>query len=112
MKIQFLASSQPGLRWMMQYYRTNPQLDQKKAFQNFDVAQRRICERSPPRETFEDLADVWEVSIQRTAFAFLYTIRGDTVYIIDVRDQRGYRSAEALRSFDRELKKKYGLDKL
>ena len=82
MKIQFLTSSQPG----------------------------RICDLSPPRETFEDLSDVWQVNIQRTAFAFLYTIRGDTAYIIDVRDQRGYRSAEALRSFDRELKKKFDLN--
>jgi len=107
MKIQFLESSQPGLRWMMQYYRTNPQLNQKMAFQNFEVAKRRIRDLSPPKETYEDLSNVWEVSIQRTAFSFLYTIRTDTAYIIDVRDQRGYRSAEALRSFDRELRKKY-----
>jgi hypothetical protein len=108
MKIQFLGSSQPGLRWMMQYYRANPQLDRSRAFQSFEVAKRRICDLSPPKETYEDFSDVWEVSIQRTAFAFLYTIRADTAYIIDVRDQRGYRSAEALRSFDRELRKNYG----
>ena len=95
---------------MLQYYRENPQLDQKRAFQNFEATQKRICELSPPRETFEDFNNVWEVKIQRTAFAFLYTIRGDTAYIIDVRDQRGLRSAAALRSFDRELKKKFGLD--
>jgi hypothetical protein len=108
MKIQFLGSSQAGLRWMMQYYRDNPQLDRKRALQSFEVTKRRICELVPPKESYEDFKDVWEVSIQRTAFSFLYTIRGDTAYIIDVRDQRGYRSAEALRSFNRELRKKYG----
>ena len=108
MKIQFLSSAQPGLRWMLQYYRSNSQLDQKKAFQSFEATKQRICDLSPPKETYEDFEDVWEAKIQRTAFAFLYTIRGDTAYIIDVRDQRGLRSAAALRSFDRELKKKYG----
>ena len=93
---------------MMQYYRVNPQLNRARAFQSFEVAKRRIRDLAPPRETYEDFEGVWEVSIQHTAFAFLYTIRADTVFIIDVRDQRGYRSAEALRKFDRELRRKFG----
>lgn len=93
----------------MRYYRENPQLDQKKAFQSFEATQLRICELSPPRETFEDFENVWEVKIQRTAFAFLYTIRGDTAYVIDVRDQRGLRSAAALRTFSSELRMKHGV---
>ncbi len=35
MKIQFLESSNQGLRWMKEYYKNNPQLDHKKAFENF-----------------------------------------------------------------------------
>jgi hypothetical protein len=93
---------------MVQYYRNNPQLDQAKAFASFEVAKQRITSLAPPKETFEDFEDVWEVKIQRTAFSMLYTIRGQTAYVIDIRDQRGQRSATALRVFDRELKRKYG----
>lgn len=92
---------------MVQYYRNNPQLDQAKAFASFEVAKQRISDVAPPKETFEDFEDVWEVKIQRTAFSMLYTIRGLTAYVIDIRDQRGRRSATALRVFNRELKSKY-----
>jgi|UPI00030358AB hypothetical protein len=107
MQIEFLQTSQPGLRWMIQYYRSNPQLSEAKAFASFAATERRIAELAPPRETFADLKDVWEVKIQKTAFSFLYTIQGQTVYVIDIRDQRGHRSAEALRAFDRELRQRY-----
>jgi hypothetical protein len=107
MKVEFLQTSQPGLRWMIQYYRSNPQLSEVKAFASFAATERRIAELTPPRETFADLKDVWEVKIQKTAFSFLYTIQGQTVYVIDIRDQRGHRSAEALRAFDRELRQRY-----
>jgi hypothetical protein len=107
MKIEFLQTSQPGLRWMIQYYRSNPQLSEAKAFASFAATERRIAELAPPRETFADLKDVWEVKIQKTAFSFLYTIQGQIVYVIDIRDQRGHRSAEALRAFDRELRQRY-----
>lgn len=108
MKIQFLETSQPGLLWMLQYYRENPQLNRAKAFASFEVTKQRMAEYSLPKETFEDLENVWEAKIQKTAFSFLYTIRGQTVYVIDIRDQRGHRSAAALRAFDRELQRKYG----
>ncbi len=92
---------------MIQYYRNNSQLDEAKAFASFAATERGICDLAPPKETFEDFEDVWEVKIQKTAFSFLYTIHGQTAYVIDIRDQRGHRSAAALRIFDRELRKKY-----
>jgi hypothetical protein len=107
MQVEFLQTSQPGLRWMIQYYRSNPQLNQARAFASFSATERRIADLAPPRETFAGLKNVWEVKIQKTAFSFLYTIQDQTVYVIDIRDQRGHRSAEALRAFDRELRKKY-----
>ena len=108
MKVEYLQTSQPGLRWMMQYYRSNPQLNKSKAFASFAATERRMAELPPPKETFAGLTDVWEATIPKTAFSFLYTIREATVYVIDVRDQRGYRSAEALALFDRELRQRYG----
>jgi hypothetical protein len=104
MKIQFLETSQLGLRWMVQYYRGNPQLNRAKAFQSLEATKQRICTLSPPRETFENFDEVWEATILHTAFSILYTIRRDTVYVIDIRDQRGNRSAEALGRFHRELR--------
>ena len=107
MKIQFLQTAEPGLRWMRYYYRINPQLDVKKAFENYKNTKDRIRNSPPPRETYEDFESVWEVSIQRTHFSILYTVRANTVFIIDIRDQRGNRSAPALRKFTTELKNKY-----
>ena len=92
---------------MVQYYRRNPQLDEAKAFASFAATERRIAELAPPRETFAGFKNIWEAKIQKTAFSFLYTIRGKTVYVIDIRDQRGHPSAEALRAFDRELRQRY-----
>jgi hypothetical protein len=40
--------------------------------------------------------------IQGTSFSLLYTVARDTVWIIDIRDQRGRRSADALRRFLRD----------
>lgn len=107
MKVQFLETSQPGLVWMLQYYRENPQLNRAKALASFETTKQRMTEYSPPKETFEDFEDVWEAKIQKTAFSFLYTIRNETVYVIDIRDQRGHRSAAALRAYDRELRARY-----
>lgn len=108
MKIEFLQTSQPGLRWMVQYYRDNPQLNEAKAFASFEASKQRMAELPPPRETFWGMQGVWEAKIQKTAFSFLYTIREQTVFVIDVRDQRGERSAEALRAFNKELQQRYG----
>lgn len=94
---------------MVQYYRSNPQLNEVKAFASFAATERRMAELPPTNETFWGLKGVWEAKIQKTAFSFIYTIRGQTVYVIDVRDQRGQRSAEALRAFDRELRQREGL---
>ena len=53
---------------------------------------------------FEDFDAVREYLIQGTSFSLLYTVEQDTVWVIDVRDQRGQRSAEALQQFLRELR--------
>lgn len=109
MKIQFLETSQPGLSWMISYYEDNPQLDRDRAFLNFDSALEYMKDHPRKKETFGGFSDVWEKKINYTAYSFLYTIRNSTIFVIDVRDQRGHRSAEALRYFKIELARKYGL---
>lgn len=45
-----------------------------------------------------------EYLLQGTCFSLIYTVARETVWIIDIHDQRGRRSAEALRDFTRELR--------
>ncbi|NRA85893.1 MAG: hypothetical protein HRU28_00575 [Rhizobiales bacterium] len=94
---------------MMQYYRKNPQLNRDRAFKNYEIAKSLLRDFSSLAEKFEDFEDVWEKNVTLTAFSILYTIRRETIYVIDIRDQRGNRSADALRRFNSELRNKYGL---
>jgi hypothetical protein len=53
---------------------------------------------------FEGMGEVREYSIQGTNFSILYTLARGTIWVIDIRDTRGLRSAEALNNFQRELR--------
>jgi len=72
MKIEFLQTSQPGLRWIVQYDRNNPQLNEAKAFASFEATKQRMAELPPPRETFWGMQGVWEAKIQKSVFISLY----------------------------------------
>jgi hypothetical protein len=61
-------------------------------------------------ERFEDYENVGEQRILETPFSLLYTTAQDIIRIIDLRDTRGMRSAEALSVFTRDLKTRYGID--
>lgn len=39
-----------------------------------------------------------------TVFSFLYMVKNETVWIIDMHDQGGFRSADVLRQFAAELR--------
>ena len=103
MKLQFLQTFAHGMRWMKQYYTTRPQLNYVTAKLSLRATLQRIKSSPPAKETFDGFENVWEAKITRTAFSILYSIYGDTVFVIDVRDQRGNRSATALRHFRIEL---------
>lgn len=94
---------------MRSYYRNNPQLDRSKALAALQRAEQTLCEFPASGATFQDLDGVREYVIQGTAFSLLYTVARDTIWIIDVHDQRGLRSADALRLFNRELRLRYGV---
>jgi hypothetical protein len=114
MKVRYLETATPGLVWMKRYFQTQPQLDRISAFENFDKT-RNLLKRFPEaREYFEDFTDVREIHVAHSAFSILYTCIDDTIFIIDIRDSRGLRSAAALRKFAAELRGKYklGLSKL
>jgi hypothetical protein len=104
MRLAYLATSEAGLRWMRTYYRRNPQLDLRRAAASLGNAETILREHPAAGRRFEDYAKVREYPIQGTSFSLLYTVARDTVWIIDVHDQRGQRSAEALRDFTRQLR--------
>jgi hypothetical protein len=108
MNIQILETAELGIRWMKKYFLSNPQLNSADAFHNFNSAKTLLKERPYTGEKYEDHDEVRELNISKTAFSILYTLKSDTIYIIDIRDQRGNRSAEAVRKYATELRTKYG----
>ncbi len=103
MKLEYLRTSQPGLRWMRAYYRRHPQLDIRRAAAALQTAEAVLREHPAAGRRFEDFDAVREYLIQGTAFSLLYTVARETVWVIDIRDQRGRRNPEAIRDFLREL---------
>ncbi len=107
MKIQFLESSNPSLRWMKEYYKNNPQLDNKKVFENFLQTQLLLCQQPFSGNKYENFDDIRELKIPKSNFSILYTHKRNTNVVIDIRDQRGLRSSIALEEFNMKLRKKY-----
>ena len=109
MEITYLETSEPGLRWMHSYYRQNPQLDYGKAVASLVKAEAVLKDRPFSGRVFEDYEQVRQYQIGNTAFAILYTVERETIWIIDIRDTRGRRSADALRVFNDTIRNTYGL---
>ena len=97
MRLRYLATAEPGLRWFRRYYRKNQQLNLAKAIGALRRAEATLGEFPFTGEVYEDFEVVREQEILGTAFSLLYTVARDTVWVIDLRDQRGQRSAESLR---------------
>ena len=102
MELRYLRTAEPGLRWMRAYYRRHPQLDLGRAAASLQVAETVLRGHPEAGRRFEDFEAVREYLVQGTSFSLIYTVARETVWVIDVRDQRGRRSAEALRQFLRE----------
>lgn len=108
MRLAYLATSEAGLRWMRAYYRKNPQLDVRRAAASLESAEAILRAHPAAGRRFEDFEEVREYLLQGTSFSLIYTVARGCIWIIDVRDQRGRRSAEALREFTRELRDRFG----
>lgn len=110
MKIHYLLTVEAGARWFRNYYRRNPQLDFRKASASLRAAEQTLGEFPLVGERFEERENVREQHILGTPFSLLYTVARDTIWIIDIRDTRGLRSAEALSIFIGELQTRFGID--
>ena len=109
MKIQFLESAELGIRWMKRYFNGQPQLDKKAAVQSYSNTRKLLKQEPYIGHEFDEIDGVLELSIVGTHFSILYVVKDETIYIIDIRDQRGFRSANALRQYAQRLKQKYDL---
>lgn len=109
MKLEYLQTTEPGLRWIRAYFRKNPQLDFPKFLASLRRAEAHLRDFPGSGEHFEDRVDVREYHVKGSVFSLLYTVTRDMVWVIDIRDARGHRSAEALRFFNGELRNRFGL---
>ena len=109
MKIQFLESAAPGIRWMRNYFREQPQIDNLAASESYKNTKNLLKQEPYIGHKFDEMDGIFEVKISRTHFSILYAVKDETVYIIDVRDHRGFRSGNTLRQYSLHLKNIYGL---
>ncbi len=107
--MRYLDTAAPGLRWMRRYYRTHPQLDAGRAVEALRKVEAILIEHPYAGTRFEDMDRVRGIVVGGTAFSMLYTVAHETIWVIDVRDQRGLRSAEALQRYLVELRRVSGL---
>jgi ParE toxin of type II toxin-antitoxin system, parDE len=109
MKIEYLHTSQVGAQWLRKYYRRNPQLDFQKIKAALRAAENTLSDFPFSGECFEERENVREYPIQGSNFSLLYTVARNKIWIIDIRDSRGHRSADALAAFSRELRSRFGI---
>ena len=109
MRLVYLETAKPGLSWFRQYHSDRPELNWAAALASFRTAIETLKSNPFSARKFDDFDEVHERRLLHTAFSILYTVQGDTIFVIDVRDQRGFRSAAALRTFTSELRRKYDL---
>jgi len=109
MQLVYLETASVGLRWFKQYYAERPELNWSVARRTLQVTTDAIKINPNSGRQFDDFENVFERQLVKTAFSLLYTVQSDNIYIIDIRDQRGLRSAAALQVFTKELRQKYGL---
>jgi hypothetical protein len=77
--LRYLATSEPGLRWMRTYYRRNPQLDVARAVDALRQAEAILRARPEVGHRYEDYDAVREWTLPGTAFSLLYTVARGTV---------------------------------
>jgi hypothetical protein len=110
MQVRFLETAEPGLRWFKQYYAARPELNWPVAREVLRATIAQLKANPYSGHTFDDFTEMFEKKLSKTAFSLLYTVHDQTIFVIALRDQRGLRSAAALRAFTAELRRKYGLD--
>lgn len=82
MKIQFLESSAPGIRWMRRYFREQPQLNAKAASESYKTTKNLLKQEPCIGHVFDEIKGVFEKEISKTHFSIIYAVKGETIYIL------------------------------
>lgn len=109
MRIVYLDTSRQGLAWFRQYYADRPDLNKAAAIETMRRIRMTIRDFPFAGQALDGVDNVFEMKVPKTAFSILYTIHKESVFIIDIRDQRGYRSAHAIGAFADELERRFGI---
>ncbi len=109
METKYLGTSEIGFRWMHTYYHQNSQFDYDIAVASLMKVETMLKDHPFSGSLFEDFENVRQYQIGNTAFALLYTVARETIWIIDVRDTRGKRSVDALRAFNDKIRNTHEL---
>jgi len=94
---------------MRRYFREQPQLNKEAALESYKNTKNLLRQEPYIGHVFDEMDGIFELRISKTNFSVLYTVKDETIYVIDIRDQRGFRSSIALQQYSQLLKKKYGL---
>jgi len=100
LKIEYLDTSEDGLLWMTRYYARVFSAGRKNGRAQFAKATQQLLENPLVGRKFDGLENIRECKITRTPFSIIYTVVGDVIYVIDVRDQRGLRMVAGLERFE------------
>ena len=77
--LRYLATAEPGLRWMRRYYGRHPQLDVARAVDALRRAEAVLRAHPEAGQRYEEYDTVREWKIAGTAFSLLYTVARGTV---------------------------------
>ncbi len=94
MKIIYLASASPDLRWFKQYYMRVFPAGRENADKHFLATQTTLKNNPLIGHPSESVAGAREFSIARTPFSFIYRVQEDRIEVLRVIDNRSDWSSE------------------
>ena len=89
MKIVFLASAAPDLRWFKYYYLKVFPEGRVKADNHFLTTKKTLAANPFAGHASENIEDAREYHILRTPFTFVYHVKPDRIEVLRVLDMRG-----------------------
>lgn len=91
MKIVFLRSATPDLRWFKRYYMTAFPEGRRNADQHFQAILSLLLSSPLIGGPVDDFQNAREHPIQKTPFSVIYRVKGERIEILRILDQRsGY----------------------
>lgn len=88
MKLVYLKTAEPDLRWFKHYYVSVFPEGHKKANAQFLATQKVLLQNPRIGEISENAPDVRVYHVVRTPFSFVYRLHGENIEVLRVVDNR------------------------